>query len=105
MGLNLSRGLPTKYYTSNRIASLMGNGLLTFIDKKTQLDDMFSKNEVIMYNNVNDLIDKIYFYKKNDKLRRKIGSAGRIKYFKLFSELKISSYIINKSLGKKAILY
>ncbi len=105
MGLNLSRGLPTKYYTSNRIASLMGNGLLTFIDKKTQLDDMFNKNEVIMYNNVNDLTDKIYFYKKNDKLRRKIGSAGRIKYFKLFSELKISNYIINKSLGKKAILY
>ena len=42
MGLNLSRGLPTKYYTSNRIASLMGNGLLTFVDKKTQLDDMFN---------------------------------------------------------------
>ena len=33
MGLNLSRGLPTKYYSSNRIASLMGNGLLTFIYK------------------------------------------------------------------------
>jgi hypothetical protein len=30
MGLNLSRGLPTKYYSSNRIASLMGNGLLNF---------------------------------------------------------------------------
>ena len=41
MGLNLSRGLPTKYYSSNRIASLMGNGLLTFIDKKTQMDDFF----------------------------------------------------------------
>ena len=33
MGLNLSRGLPTKYYSSNRIASLMGNGLLTFINQ------------------------------------------------------------------------
>ncbi len=105
MGLNLSRGLPTKYYTSNRIASLMGNGLLTFIDKKTQLDDMFNKNEVIMYNNINDLTDKINYYKKNDRLRRKIGSAGRKKYFKLFSELKISNYVIKKSLGKKAILY
>ena len=105
MGLNLSRGLPTKYYTSNRIASLMGNGLLTFIDKKTHLDDMFNKNEAIMYNNINDLTDKINFYKKNDKLRRKIGSSGRKKYFKLFNELKISNYIINKSLGKKAILY
>ena len=43
MGLNLSRGLPTKYYSSNRIASIMGNGLLTFIDKKVQMDDFFNK--------------------------------------------------------------
>ena len=46
MGLNLSRGKPTKYYSSNRIASLIGNGLLTFIDKKTQLNDFFNKNEI-----------------------------------------------------------
>ena len=36
MGLNLSRGKPTKYYSSNRIASIMGNGLLTFIDNKVK---------------------------------------------------------------------
>ena len=34
MALNLSRGKPTKYYSSNRIASLMGNGLMVFIDQK-----------------------------------------------------------------------
>ena len=105
MGLNLSRGLPTKYYTSNRIASLMGNGLLTFVDKKTKLDDMFNSREVIMYNNVYDLTDKINFYKKNDHLRKKIASAGRKKYFKLFNELKIAKYVIDKSLGKNTSLY
>jgi glycosyltransferase involved in cell wall biosynthesis len=105
MGLNLSRGLPTKYYTSNRIASLMGNGLMTFVDKKTQLNDMFNKDEVVIYNNIDDLSDKIHYYKKNDNLRKKIGSAGRKKYFKLFNELKISNYIINKSLGNLAKLY
>ena len=47
MGLNLSRGSPTKYYSSNRIASLVGNGLLTFIDKKVQLNDFFSNKEMI----------------------------------------------------------
>ena len=36
MALNLSRGNPTKHYSSNRIASLMGNGLLVFIDKKVK---------------------------------------------------------------------
>ena len=42
MGLNLSRGKPIKYYSSDRIAQLVGNGLLTFIDeKKTHLNDFF----------------------------------------------------------------
>ena len=37
MGLNLSRGEPLKYYSSDRIAQLMGNGLLTFINEKLTL--------------------------------------------------------------------
>ena len=37
MGLNLSRGKPIKYYSSDRIAQLIGNGLLTLIDEKTYL--------------------------------------------------------------------
>ena len=61
MGLNLSRGLPTKHYSSNRIASLMGNGLLTFIDKKTQMSDFFDNNEIIFYSSINDLSEKIKF--------------------------------------------
>jgi glycosyltransferase involved in cell wall biosynthesis len=82
MGLNLSRGVPTKYYTSNRIASILGNGLLTFIDIKTQLNDFFeNKKEVIFYNNIDDLALKIKFYSKNDKLRKSIAQKGREKVF------------------------
>ena len=105
MGLNLSRGLATKHYSSNRIASLMGNGLLTFVDKKTQLNDMFGKNEIIMYENIKDLTNKINFYKKNDHLRSKIAAAGRKKYFKLFNELRTTKYIVDLSLGKESYLY
>ncbi len=105
MGLNLSRGLPTKYYSSNRIASLMGNGLLTFIDKKTQMSDFFNNNEIIFYHGINDLSDKIKFYKKNEKSRIKIAKKGKKKYFDLFNELKTTKYIIDKSLGNKTILY
>ena len=71
MGLNLSRGKPTKYYSSNRIASLMGNGLLTFIDKKVQMHHFFNKNEIVFYTSINDLADKVKFYSKNDKARKK----------------------------------
>ena len=105
MGLNLSRGAPTKHYTSNRIASLMGNGLLTFVDKKTDMDDFFNKKEIIFYENITDLSDKIRFYKRNDSLRKKIASAGKKKYFKLFNELITTKYIIDRSLGKNVNLY
>ena len=104
MALNLSRGSPTKHYSSNRIASLMGNGLLVFIDKKVEMSNFFNSDEIISYNKIDDLADKIKFYKKNDNTRIKIAKKGKEKYFKIFNETKISKYIIDKSLGKKASL-
>jgi glycosyltransferase involved in cell wall biosynthesis len=104
MGLNLSRGKPTKYYSSNRIASVMGNGLLTFIDKKVELDDFFNSNEMIFYNNIDELSDKIKFYSANENIRRKIAQNGKKKYFKLFNETKITKFFIDVSIGKKTSL-
>ena len=85
MGLNLSRTNSVKYYTSNRISSLVGNGLMTFVDIGTKLNDFFSNNEIIFYKNINDLTNKLNYYKNNDALRKKIAKNGQKKYFKLFS--------------------
>ena len=104
MALNLSRGNPTKHYSSNRIASLMGNGLMVFIDKKVEMNNFFNSNEIVSYNNIDDLVDKIRFYKKNDKTRIKIAKKGKEKYFRMFNESKVSKFIIDRSLGKKAYL-
>jgi glycosyltransferase involved in cell wall biosynthesis len=100
-GLNLSRGEPVKYYSSNRIASYVANGLPTLIDEKIQFNDFFSNNEVIFYKNIQDLIDKINFYKKNDRLRAKIGRNGKKKYFKIFNNKIVGDYILSKTLGTK----
>ena len=104
MALNLSRGNPTKHYSSNRIASLMGNGLMVFIDKKVEMNIFFNSDEIVSYKNIDDLANKIKFYKKNDKKRIQIAKKGKEKYFKLFNETKVSKYIVDKSLGKKAYL-
>ena len=98
MGLNLSRGKPIKYYSSDRIAQLMGNGLLTFIDEKTCYSDFFNKNEIVTYKNIDDLIEKIYKYKRDDKLRKKIAKNGKQKYIKYFNSDNVSKFIINKTL-------
>jgi len=104
MALNLSRGKPTKYYSSNRIASLMGNGLLVFIDKKVKINDFFNKNEIVTYQNIDDLSDKIKYFKINDKHRKNIAKKGKQKYFKLFNEKVITKYLIDISTGKKTSL-
>jgi len=99
MGLNLSRGKPVKYYSSDRLAQLMGNGLLTLIDEKTFYSDFFTKNEIITYKNYNDLVEKINKYKRNDKERKLIARNGKKKYLKYFNSSLVAKYILNKTLG------
>ena len=101
MALNLTRGKPLKYLTSNRIASLIGNGLLTFIDKRTQLSNFFNNNEVIFYSGLEDLANKINFYKSNDQKRINVAKKGRKKYFDLFECQKVANYIISKSFNRE----
>ena len=58
----------------------MGNGLIVFIDKKVKMNSFFNSNEIVSYNNIDDLAEKIKFYKKNDKSRIKIAKKGKEKY-------------------------
>jgi len=102
MGLNLSRGFPTKYYSSDRLVQLMGNGLLTFVDRKTQLNDFFSEHEMIFYDNFNDLSYKLNKYKKDIKKRNLIAKNGKNKYMKYFNSTLVCQYIINKTLEYKS---
>ena len=99
--LNLSRGQPIKYYSSNRIVSLVANGIPTLIDKKVKFNDFFSNKEMIFYEDTYDLIDKVNFYKKNERQRIQIGINGKNKYFKIFNNRIIADYIASKTLSIK----
>ena len=59
MGLNLSRGDAIKYYSSDRITQIVGNGLVCLIDEKTQYRDFFNDKEMVFYKNISDLSEKI----------------------------------------------
>ena len=101
MGLNLSRGKPIKYYSSDRLVQIIGNGLLTFVDEKTQLDDFFDNNEMIFYKDIHDLNYKLNKYKKDTKRGKEIAKKGKMKYFKFFNSNIISDYLIAKTFNIK----
>ena len=103
MAINLSQGISQKYYSSDRIAQLIGNGLLTFVDKKTKLSDFFTNNEVIFYNSINDLAKKIIKYKNNVNLRNKISQNGYKAYHSKMSSDKVADYMIKRTMGFKNI--
>ena len=99
MAVNLNRGKPKKYSSSNRIGSLIGNGLLTFMDYKKKFNHFFNNNEIIFYHNKYDLSEKISYYKENPNSSKKIAKNGQKKYFKLFNEIEVAKYIVNESMN------
>ena len=96
MSLNLSRGKPLKYASSNRIASYVGNGILTFINEKVKFQEIFSENEMVFYKNENDLIEKINDLKNDMNRINKISKNGRDKYFRIFNNQIVSDSILSK---------
>ena len=98
MGLNLSRGTPIKYYSSDRLTQITGNGLVTLIDKKTGYNDFFDDSEMVFYSNVYDLSEKIVKINKDEKLRKSIAKKGKNKYLKYFNSNLVAEFIINKTL-------
>jgi len=99
MALNLSQGEPLKFYSSDRLAQLVGNGILTFVDIQTKLSKLFSNKEVVFYKNINDLSKKINFYKNSHNVRDRIARNGMKKYHKFMNSTLVASYIINKTLN------
>ena len=97
MGLNLSRGEPIKYYSSDRITQIIGNGLVTLIDEKTHYRDFFNDQEMVFYKNVSDLAEKILKISKDEKLRKEIGRKGKKKYLKFFNSTEVAKYLIKKT--------
>jgi len=102
MGLNLSRGKPIKYYSSDRIAQLLGNGLLTFVNENTYFKDFLTSKEIVFYKDINDLTYKLNKYKSDHKERKKIARNGKNSYFKYFNSTIVAEFILSNTLGYKS---
>ena len=72
------------------------------IDINTKLDDFFSKDQIIFYNNIEDLSYKINKYKKDTKERKRIAKNGNDFYLKEFNSTLVSEFILNKTFDIKS---
>lgn len=76
MGLSYSRNNQISLYVSDRIAQLTGHGLLTFTPVVPDLKLLFSEQEVVYFNDLDDLADKVEYFKQHPEQAQQIAEAG-----------------------------
>ena len=99
--LNLSRGGPSKYSSSNRIATIMGNGLLPFIHKDVMYQDFFDNDEIETYKDAADLIQKLDLIKNNTNQLIKRSKNAKKRYFDIFSSKIVCDFMIHRIFENK----
>jgi len=105
MGINLNQGKQVYLYSSDRITTYIGNGLCTFIKSNLGFEQLYNKNEVVFFNDIVDLIDKIKYMKRDPDKTRSIAYEGWNKSHNQYDSTLICRYIIDKIFGSKSINY
>jgi len=101
MALNLNRKEGWPLYSSDRIAHLMGNGILTFLSDRGNMQKFFSDREVAYFHELGDLREKILYYQAHDGERRAVAAAGRARYHQMFSGSRTLKFMIETLMGER----
>ena len=99
MGLCVSQVNDNYLYSSDRMAHMMGNGVLVFLDRRTGFDKIFSDDEIAFYSTEDELWQKIDFYHNNPQERMRVAKNGWQKYHKMFNEKIVAEYITDLMFG------
>jgi len=100
MGLSINRFENWKWYASDRITHLMGNGVLTFQYDGNRMQDFFTDSETVYFHAPEDLAEKIAFYNAHDDARRAVAAAGRVAYHRLFDARRVLRCMVEAVLGE-----
>ncbi len=99
MSLNLNRREGDKWYSSDRIAHLMGYGILTFQSARNQMQRFFTDDETVYFDGPGDLAEKILWFNAHDAERVRTARAGRIKYHALFNGARVLKFMVETLYG------
>lgn len=100
IGINYSRKNDISMYSSDRIIHLMANGVLVFSPRIPNLESIIAEDEIIYFNNNEDLKNKLYYYLTHDEERIKIARKGWLKAHQSLNEITITKNIINLLFNK-----
>ena len=81
-------------YSSDRIAQLMGNGLLTFTDSSFNLADLYGRDAVVEVETYNEFREKMDYFHRNDAARIAVAQKGHELSHHEFNERLVARYML-----------
>jgi hypothetical protein len=94
MGINYSRYSDLPYYSSDRIIQLTGNGVLTFSHPVPGMTELFSADEVVYFNDWNDLVDKVQVFHRDPESCRHHARKGWEKAHSAFNGNRVTQFML-----------
>lgn len=96
-GMVYDEALPKIRYSSSRLPNALAIGLI-YIETNFNLKEIFSNNEIIQWETVEDLIDKIKFYQNNSEKGLEIIMRGRKKVLNNWTFDKLAQRFLEEGL-------
>lgn len=93
MGLNLSRLNDIYLYSSDRLAHMMANGQLAFIDRRNGFTDLFAEDEAAFYDSREEFFEKLGYFKNNPQKRMETAQKGWEKIHGEFNERAVTKFM------------
>jgi hypothetical protein len=94
MGLNYSRSNDIPLYASDRLIHLTGNGLLVFSPRVPNMDHLFYDDEIVYYDNLDNLIEKIKYFHANREEGKKIAMQGWRRAHQSYAAERVGRFMI-----------
>jgi len=99
MAINFSRNNKLSLYSSDRIIQLAANGTLVFTPKIPGFEKIFTAEEVVYFDSLDDLENKIDYYLSNDNARIAITKSGYDRAHNSYDSKIVTKFMIETIVG------
>lgn len=96
MGLNISRRNDVQLYSSDRIAQLTGNGLLTFCPEIPKMELIFSSSEIVYFKDLPDLLTKLVYYHTHPEEGCHMAEQGWQRAHSSYNATRVTRYMVER---------
>ncbi len=100
IGLNISRRNDVRWYSSDRMAQLAGNGVLVAMERASGFDQLFGDDEMAFYDTADGLVDILARFSRDDAACRAMAQRGWAAYHAMFDVTRVAHYMIGVTEGR-----